>query len=120
MKKIIFLFLFSFSQTSFCQLAIQCGDSVTVAPSDMSIQLFQEALSIDKNSFIGLGFPNPDYKFLNKVLDFLKLEFDNVSLIFNPIGNSLSIPPFNYLELLEQSWQILHDDNERIMEKLGL
>jgi hypothetical protein len=118
MKKIVFLCLFCFSQTSFCQFTIQCGDSVIVEPADISIQTGQEGLDTDKNTFLNLTFPDTDYQALNKVLDSLKS--DGVSLISNPNGDSLFIPPVNYLELLDRCLVILAYANEQLLKDLDL
>jgi hypothetical protein len=118
MKKIIFLCFFCFSQTSFCQLVIQRVDSVIVESTDISIQTGQEALDINKNTFLNLTFPNTDYQTLNEVLDSLKS--DGVSLISHPNGDTLSIPPVNYFELLDRCLIIIASTNEQILQYFGL
>jgi hypothetical protein len=118
MFKFIFFCLFCFPPSSFCQPVIQYGDSVTIDSASEVFYDGQMALDMDKNTYLMLRFPNPDYESLNEVLDSLKS--DGVSLISNPNGDTLSIPPDNYVDSLQMCLGTLEYVNEQIIKELGL
>jgi hypothetical protein len=120
MSKVVCIFFFAlvpliaYSQAAV--FSIQEADSVFLSHSDLSIEVFQRAWAIEKNTFFSLA----PQEFYASFLLLCKMLCDDLSFFSSISGHSLSFPPTNYLDILGECVASLAQANEYFLTQLAL